>query len=287
MLALLLATSACRDESLKASVAPRNVAPGRGDHVVVEQTAAVFFEGRVLSADGKSLRIQAADDKSSRTVAASDVYRLPAVKVKGTPSKPAERPRPGELAICRSEPQRWQPCRIEQVQDDRVAAVSAGGERLELATDGVLQPSPVTELNLRRHFERTRERREFSDARARAGDPKVPSEFRPLPRERVLARAEGGWYTAYVHQIEDDGVRVAWQSDRGISMVMRDSIVPEPPYTTEIHRGDFVLVRPDTPALPWQPMLVRSVGAGELRIVDIEGRQRSISARDVVPLGQG
>ena len=34
----------------------------RGDRVVIEQTAATFFEGRVLAVDGQRLRVQKADE---------------------------------------------------------------------------------------------------------------------------------------------------------------------------------------------------------------------------------
>jgi hypothetical protein len=280
--AVLAAVTACRDDARQVAAAPRSAAPERGDSVVVEQTAAVFFEGRVLSVDGQRLRVQSAGDKSSVAVAASDVYRLPAPGANGGK---LERPLPGEFAICRDVPQSWRPCRIESVGETSVRAAGPAGERFEVPNDGVLEPSPVTALNLRRHFERTRERLAFDEARARAGEPRPPAEFRPSLKERVLARGEGGWYSAYVREFEDDTVLVTWQSDRGVSAVPKDSVVPEPPYASEIRRGDFVLMRPLTPALPWPAALVRAVANGELRTVDADGRQHTVSIREVVPLG--
>lgn len=275
-------TLGCRDESREPASVRRAVPPSRGETVVVEQTAAVFFEARVVAAEGGRLRVQAADGDETTTVSASDVYRLvPAATAEGGERTALQ---PSAYAICRSAPQRWVACRVERATDALVTAVTDAGERLELTRDAVLAPSPVTELNLRRHFERTRERREFAEARARAGEPRAPADYRPLPRERVLARAEQGWYTAYVREVGDDGVSVTWQSDRAVSVVSTEAVVPEPPYPAEFRRGDFVLVRPPTPALPWEAVLVRAVGQDELRVVDIEGRQRSVSAREVVPL---
>ena len=49
----------------------------RGDRVVAEQSAAQFFEGRVLAVDGDRLRLQAIGGSDSLNVVASDVYRLP------------------------------------------------------------------------------------------------------------------------------------------------------------------------------------------------------------------
>jgi hypothetical protein len=63
-------------------------------------------------------------------------------------------------------------------------------------------------------------------------------------------------------------------------------LAAEPPssFAAEVHRGDFVLVRPDAPSEPWARRLVRAASPTELKLSDASGGTKTASPRDVVPL---
>jgi hypothetical protein len=249
----------------------------RGDRVVVEAKAAEFFEGRVLAVDGERLRVQRAAEGDALSVALSDAYRLP----------PASAPvAPGQLAICRAGEARWVGCRIEARSEAGTRARSADGAVLETASDGVIPPTAVTALNLERHFERSHERAEFQNALSRAGAPRRPDGWRASPRERVVARQDGSWYSASVHEIEDDGLYVTWQADRRTTKLEASNIVPEPPYAHAPKRGEFALLRPETIAQPWKPVRIDAAAPDAFTVVDVSGKRQPASARDLLPLAR-
>jgi len=247
----------------------------RGDRVVVEQTAAEFFEGRVLGVDGTMLRVETLEG-DSKSVAKSDVYRLPAAGRKlGA----------GELAVCSPSPAKWVACRVESVKGQGLLAKDLDGHPLSLDAARVLAPTPVTLLNLERRFARARERANFADAVLRAGAPRAPRSWRPSGKERVVARQDGSWFSARVREVEDDGVSVEWSSDGRVSRIAASDLVPEPPWGLAPERGTLALVRPDEPTHAWKP--VRIVSAGPDYVVENAGGERHNAAlRDLVPLGQ-
>jgi hypothetical protein len=247
----------------------------RGDQVVVEQTAAEFFEGRVVAVDSEKLRVQAPGKPRSLMVESSDAYPLPPAK---------HRFEAGQFAVCRAGRLRWVGCRVQAVQGQAISVQDVEGRPLRLSPAEVLAPSPVTELNLRRHFERIRTRAAFARAVERAGAPRAPKGWRAAPRERVLAQRDSSWYSARIHEIEKSGLRVRWDADQQISEVSAESVVPQPPYVGELGRGDFALMELPGGLQPWQPVQVRAVIGADLKVVDIDGEMHSVSRRDVVPL---
>jgi len=250
----------------------------RGDLVVVEATAAHFFEGRVLAAEGGRLRIQAADGADSVSVALSDVYRLP---------PPLYEPRAGAFAVCERE-NTWLPCRIERAAPPAFTAVDATGASFQVDASHLLSPSPLTELNLKRYFAKHEAGLEFKRNAASAGNPKLSPGWRPAKHERLLAKFGGDWLTAYVQELEQDGVSVTRAGSRTPMTLPLSSLAPEPPssFASDLHRGDFVLVRPESPSDPWSPRIVRSINGDELKIADATGTVKTTSPREVVPLGQ-
>jgi hypothetical protein len=246
----------------------------RGQVVVVEQTAALFQETRVLEVSGERLRVDAADGGESVWVAAADVYAL------GENAALAA----GAHAICGARGQ-WLPCRVKERGAERVLALDSEGRTLELRPTQLIAPRPVTDLNLKRHFQRALERRAFLDAYARAGKPRKPQGWYPGPRARVLAARDGQWFSAQIFEFDEEVPRVSFAFDGRVTEVPVSEIAPEPPYDLKpLARGDFVLLRPGGPAQAWTPALVRSLGDQELRVADVTGELRSVSARDVVPL---
>jgi hypothetical protein len=274
--ALSLLTSACA----KREAAPNpDASPTleRGDQVVVEQTAAHFFEGRVLAAELGHLRVQAADGSDSLTVAANDVYRLP----------PSEREiLPGALAIC-GRAEAWLPCRVLKTVGSTLSASTAAGEPFELPRSRVVLPSPLTELNLKRYFARSEAQLEFSRSAVQAGEPRPEPGWHPALHERLLAKVGTDWFTAHVRELGDDGAVVTLSVAQRVATVPFSALAAEPPssFANELHRGDFVLVRPETPSEPWARRQVRAANPGELKISDAEGVVKTTSPREVVPLG--
>ncbi len=247
----------------------------RGDRVVVEQAAAQFFEGRVLAVTAGTLRVQAAGGNESSNVVASDVYRLP--------------PAPHELqaralAIC-GQGDAWLPCRIQSVIQDRITASSAAGVTFELPRERVLTPSALTELNLRRFFERNQAELSFARNAERAGDPRPEPGWHPRARERVLVKLGPDWFTGSVHELGDDATLISLSSGRIVSAPF-SALAAEPPSSlvSELRRGDFVLLRPESPSQPWPRWQIRAVNDKEIKLSAADGALRSASVRDVLLL---
>jgi hypothetical protein len=275
--ALSLITGVCSCTKREAAPNPDPTpALARGDRVVVEQTAAHFFEGRVLASEAGRLRVQATGGSDSVSVAASDVYRLP----------PANRDlAPGSLAVC-GRVDDWVPCRLVALTGAAISAVSATGEAFDLARERVIGPSPLTELNLKRYFARSEAELDFSRNATSAGEPRQEPGWHPAKHERLLAKIGQDWFTAYVRELGDESVVVTLSVAQRVATIPSSAVAPEPPSTfaAELHRGDFVLVRPDTPADPWSRRLVRAVNRTELKLSDATGAVKIASPREVVPL---
>lgn len=262
----------CRSRSRPEARAERDAAIARGAHVVVEASAAEFFEARVVEVSASDLRVQTTGGSETKRVNASDVYRIepPASLKRG-------------LAICRVAPSRWVGCRIDDILGDRVVAVDLQGKSRSLGAGEVIAPNAVTELNLKHAFRRSEVALRFQEEVARAGNPRAPRGWRPSPRERVLARDGDAWYSALIHEIEDERLHVRWRSDDRVTELGYADVVPEPPYPKAPARGSIVLVRPTALSAAWAPVRVSSTGA-EIKVEDAAGAERAVSTSDVVPL---
>jgi hypothetical protein len=229
----------------------------------------------VLAVSDDHLRVQAAGGSDSSNVLASDVYRLP--------------PEPRDLqsrafAIC-GRGDAWQPCRVQNVTAGMITVGSALGETFDVPRERVIAPSALTELNLKRYFERNEAELSFSRSAERAGEPRPETGWHPAAHERLLAKLGPDWFTAYVHELDDDSVVVTLSSGRSASVPVAE-LVAEPPAgsISELRRGDFVLLRPDSPSQPWPRWQIRAVNDKEIRLGDATGAQRSASIRDVLVL---
>jgi hypothetical protein len=246
--------------------------------VVVELSGAEFGEGQVLSVHGEQLRVQILGRDESSLVPVGDVYVLPPA---------GQRHLPNDLAICGSESGIWVACRIVGEVDGRLRVVTSAERELVLEKNRVLDPSPVTELNLRRHFELLRAKQEFVDAARRAGLPRIPAGFQPKVGERVVAPRRGDWYGARVKEVSEEGISVEWQGRGEVEVIPPSVVAPEPPYVgTPFVAGQFALQRPETPGARWRPVVVRAVGQEGIKVADITGAKQTVSASDLVPLGR-
>ena len=248
----------------------------RGDRIVAEQSAAQFFEARVLSAEQDRLRVQAIGGNDSLTVVSSDVYRLPP-----TPHELL----PNMLAIC-GHAESWEPCRLLQVLGDVLPARSASGKAMEVRRDQVLVPSALTELNLKRYFARSEAELAFARSAQHAGEPRPEPGWRPALHERLLVKLGDDWFTGYVREIGDDLAQVSLGTAQRSVTVSLAALAPEPPssFVSDLRRGDFVLVRPETQSQPWQRCQIRAVNDKELKLSDVAGAQKVTTLREVVPL---
>lgn len=274
-LGTLLAPGACSKRPAPLNSDAREVY-ARGDRVLVELAAAQFFEGRVLAAEAERLRVQAIGSNDAVKVVASDVYRLPPTRRDLTPNL---------LAVCGRE-KIWEPCRLLSVAGSVVHATDAAGAEFELAFDQVLVPSALTELNLKRYFERVESELLFARSARRAGEPRVEPGWHPALHERLLVKVAAEWFTGYVREIGEEQAEVALNRAERSATVSLAALAAEPPssFVNDLRRGDFVLVRPRAPADPWLRWQIRAVNDKELQLADAAGVLKSVSMREVVPL---
>jgi hypothetical protein len=269
----------CRDRAETTAQASDQRTPTRGDVVVVERATAEFFQGRVLSVTGATLKVQTTDEGEPVTVATSDVYRVPPA-----PHSFAV----GDPGICRDGETRWMACRVTRSGPGQGATVEVdlgSGVIRNLEPARVLAPNPVTALNLQRYFEAVESRSRFEATARAAGDPTRPPGWLPESGEPVLGRRDGEWYSARVQQaLEERGVRVVWEGDEHPDALAADAVVPAPPAQRLVARGEFALNRPKSPSSPWERVRVDATGPEEAVVVGIDGQRRRIGIRRLLPL---
>lgn len=248
----------------------------RGDRVVLEESAAVFFEGLVVGVTDSAVKVDYRNgngQSGTRVVPLSDVYRLP-----GTSGQ-------GELgyAVCGAPAGRWLPCKVRGQEGAWFDVEPLGQPSLVLAADKVLRPTALTELNVKRRFEQAAAQREFLAAWRACSPPVVPPSWRPRPHERVVVRAGSQWYSARVHELEDDGVRVIWRGEERPAKVAYSDVRSEPPSEHPPEMGSYALIRPASDVAPWTPVRVLSVDLEVVRVADAAGTKRIASRRDLLP----
>lgn len=277
LLAGLPAASGCRcTEEEEPEVVPQ-VLVHRGDLVVIEERAAEFVEGRVLSSGRAGIEVELAGGGNKSRVAPGDVYPLP-------PNGPD--PHPGELAICRG-PREWFGCRlVGPIGSAELQVTDAHGEVARVVRGQVLRPSSVTKLNLERSFQRGLQFRRFVEEASRAGRPRAPASFELKPRAPVIALRGRGWYDAHVHELVPGGAYVEWNDSKVREMVRTENIVSPPPHQASTKAGDYVLLRPSSVAEPWRPARVEEVSDGALSVTSPGLDQERVSPRDVLPLAR-
>lgn len=251
----------------------------RGERVVVEETAAHFYEARVLEVSADDVRVEPIGGAASKRIALAEAYPV---------TRACERCERGSLAICRVDAGTWTACRIEEHRGVMRRVSTADGRSIELDRTSVLAPSPFTELNLERHFEKMRAQREFSQLAARQHEPRAPKGWRASPRGRVVAKLGERWLSATVKEIEEKSLHLVFVgSERSVELEAR-WVVPEPPHGSATPRGSFVLLRPAQPAGEWQRWRVASVDArrdgADLVVVNAVGTSRHCTHADVIPL---
>jgi hypothetical protein len=275
-LAAACALGGCRRDATRSDDARQASSFGRGDVVVVERTAAEFFEGRVLGVTDNSLKVQTTADGEPVVVARSDAYRVNDAKRETSPAAPA---------ICNDAPAHWVACRVSAKDGAETRARLRSGDEVTLASEHVIRPSAVTALNIRKIFEVAEARRRFGEAAATAGDPRRPPGWLPEIHERVIARRGQQWFTAHVASLtEEGGARVLFEGSDRPEAVGASSVVPVPPHPRTVARGDFALARPASAAEPWLRVRVEAIGPEEAIGVGEDGERRRFETRQLIPL---
>jgi hypothetical protein len=265
---------ACRSAGDESANRERSTALARGDHVVVEPRAAEFFEGRVLSIGKSQLRIEPVGKHEGISVSISDVYPLNGRAISA---------KQGQWAICHLGDV-WLGCRVERVREGSLEVQTVNGDPGVLPLTRVLAASPATELNLRRAFAKASTIAAFAKAAATAGRPTAPAGFRVTRRARVVAHRAGGWFSGVVTDVREHAVHVSFAPDNVSEPIAASDIVPEPPASSAPSRGEFALIRPPSPAEPWQVMRVVGLEQRDFKVAGADAQPRLVTARDVLPL---
>lgn len=248
----------------------------RGDRVLVEPSAALFFEARVLEANQRQLRVQTGTGELKQ-VSSDDAYLL------GRKAFPRE----GALVIGRDQVNQWQPCRVDEAGAKLLTLSCADGRTIIATRFDVVVPSGVTELNLRRHLDRLASRSEFRRSVEAAGAPLAPLDWRPRESEPVIAQRGSGWFSAVVAEVDDDGWRVVWDSDAQTTVMDPSKVIPmpRPGNKQQWGVGRFVLRRSEGPASPWEPVRIVAERGGVHVFEDARGLRGEARSKDLVALG--
>jgi hypothetical protein len=188
------------------------------------------------------------------------------------------------VGICEMRAQHWEACRVTSRTGGKLQVVVPEGKAQSLEPGRVLSPSALTRMNIESRFSQAESLAKFTAAAQRFSEPKRPPKWTPRPRERVLGRLDGQWYTGSVHEIEDAGVRMKWRGSDRVSEVPFGNLAPEPPYRAVAKRGEFALLRPEAEAGAWRVVRVESTADGEVKVVDAQGKKSSARRTELVPM---
>jgi len=249
----------------------------RGDLVVVEQTAADFFEGRVLSVESSTLKLQRSDSGEVIQVGQADVYRLGVARWQAPPDS---------LGICELEPHRWQSCKVLRAEPNGFVVADTARIEHHLEPSRILEPTGLSAMNIRRRFDESGRRRAFEGAVSSAGQPRRVTGWTVAPHRLVLAERDGKWQGARVVEVDDERVTVRWDGQKELTDLPRSAVMPQPPACGLPAHGDRALRRPGGFGAPWKPVLVVGVDGAEVTIEDIDRKRFVVDLRELCPLGE-
>lgn len=249
----------------------------RGDWVVVEQTAADFFEGRVLDVLDSKLKLQRSDSGEVIVVRSADVYPLRAK---------LWQPKLESYAICEVEPHHWLGCQVLRGKADAWIAVDPAHREHTLRQAQVLEPSGLSVMNIRRRFEESGRRQAFEGSVSKAGEPRRVAGWTIAPHRLVLAMRDGNWFGARVIEADEERVVIRWDGQKDETELARAEVMPQPPSCGIPVHGDRALRRPSGFGSPWQPVMIIGVDGAEVKVEDIERRRSTADVGELCPLGE-
>lgn len=247
-----------------------------GDQVVAEYARAAFFEGTVSVVGRESLSIVEQGVGTTREVDAANVYRLES----GANKKWSK----GVLAICQMGDHRWLACRVQGTDGDKVAVVDEKGEKASLATGAMIEPSPVTKLNLENVFERVDKARSFAKGVLEAGALHRPADWEPRAGEGVIVRSGGAYVSAVVHEARRNLLllQVNGQGEKPKAVAPED-VWPQPPVDASTTIGGYACVRPPAGEYVWGVVRIDQHQDAKVVVSTPAGDERSVDAKDLLP----
>jgi hypothetical protein len=273
-LSLLVAAACSRrsEDRTKSKLA----SPLRGDHVLVESSAAHFYEARVLSEEPNRLRVQAVPSGDTAFVQIADTYRLPAASAHFAPHS---------LAICNLDREHWVGCKIAAVTANGATVNDINQVSYHLPLSQILAPNALTELNLKRLFDKAAEQREFEHDMAKAGSPRQVPGWQPGPGKSIVAKVDNKWWLSVIVAEKHGKLRIKFAGTDRVMDVLHSEVAPEPPYPMEVsQKSKIALIRPANASQSWLPVRLISVDALEALVEDLARGRRTVPVRDVCPL---
>ena len=271
----LLAISACShrsDDRAKSNSA----VPLRGDHVLVESSAARFYEARVISEEASRLRVQAVPSGDTAFVQIADTYRLPAKFAKLLPHA---------FAICNVDREHWVGCKIAAATEAGATVNDINQNSYQLPASQIVSPNALTELNLKRLFDKAAEQREFEHDMTKAGSPRLVPGWQPVPGKSAIAKVDSKWWLSVIVAEKHGKLRIKFAGTDHVLDVLHSEVAPEPPYPMEVsQKSRIALIRPASAAQAWLPIRLISVDALEAVVEDLARGRRTVPVRDVCPL---
>lgn len=247
-----------------------------GDRVVAEYARAAFVEGTVAIVGPDGLTITEKTGGATRKVDAANVYRLD-----GPTKQDWDE---GDLAICRMSAQRWLACRVEASVGDKIAAVDEKGEDATLSPEEVIEPTPVTKLNIEHVFDRVKKAKAFAAAAREAGAPYRPADWKPRKAEGVIVRNGGAYVSATVHEWRKALalVRIAGSDDKPRAVAHED-VWPQPPVDASPTVGGFACLRPSAGEHVWRVVRVNENRDAKVVVGTPNGDKRVVESHDILP----
>ena len=250
--------------------------PQRGDLVLIESSAAQFYEARIIGNQGPRVRVQSVVSGDMRIEQAGNVYALP-------PKTPPLAAR--SYAICNIRESFWVGCRVSKSESDGAEVKDAQDHTHRLPWNRVLIPGALTELNLKRLFEKATEQADFEREIAKAGNPHNLPGWHASTGKVALARLDGSWRLGLIVGERRSLVRVQLLGTKHEVEVPREAVAAEPPYPLElVQKSRLVLLRPSNQTDAWRVVRLVSADALESTIEDYEHGRRVVPARDICPL---
>jgi hypothetical protein len=244
--------------------------------VLVESSAAHFYEARVISEETNLLRVQAILSGDTASVEIADTYRLPAQSAHFLPHS---------LAICNVDQGHWIGCKVVGVATSVATVSDINQISYQLPFSQMISPNALTELNLKRLFDKAAEQREFEHDMAKAGSPRPVPGWQPSPGKSILAKVDNKWWLSAIVSEKHGKLRIRFAGTDRVLDVLHSEVAPEPPYPMEVsQKSKIALIRPASAGQPWLAVRLISVDALEALVEDLARGRRTVPVRDVCPL---
>lgn len=252
--------------------------PAVGDMVVAKWTKAGFSEGKIVSIDGAKAKITYGD--STRDVDVVDMYPIP---------QPGARPnvKVGDWVLAKvgsmTSEKFWPGAQVTSVADGNIGVrVAFDGKTGNLPPEKII---PVSSSQAA-EFKTVSEEAEFM-AKAKAGKPRPPADYKPKAGERVLAElTTNSWWVGTVKAITGSNAKIEWEGPFPPSDVAFERIVPYPDAKAAVTPkvNDYLIVMPVSARSSWSYGQVTAVNGQNVEVKLAEGKTRSVKPGEYVPL---